>query len=141
MEISESFLISQSPENIWDFWLLVETDARWRGGIIKAEWTSSPPYGIGSRGVHYARGMGAMSWEVIEWEDGRYFEFVHAAGRLKGSIASYHVVPSNGGSRVSIKANIAGPFIMRFLMIFMKGKMTKGVKNDLKKLKEIMEKK
>ncbi len=140
MEINESISISQSPESIWDFWLPVETDAQWRGGITKAEWTSQPPYGVGSCGVHYANDIGAMSWEVIEWEDGRYFLFIHTKGRLKGSIASYHVDPENGGSRVSIKAKMKGPFIMRVLMVFMKGKMTKGIKEDLQRLKNLMEK-
>lgn len=140
MEINESISISQSPESIWDFWLLVETDAQWRGGITKAEWTSQPPYCIGSTGVHYTDNIGAMSWEVIKWEDGRFFEFIHTEGRLKGSIASYHVVPDNGGSRVSINAKMKGPFIMRIIMVFMKGKMTKGIKEDLNRLRILMEK-
>jgi hypothetical protein len=28
----------------------VANDVQWRNGIIKAEWTSQPPYGIGSTG-------------------------------------------------------------------------------------------
>jgi hypothetical protein len=140
MKINESISISQRPEKIWNFWMPVTTDAQWRNGITKAEWTSKPPYGIGSTGVHYTKDLGPMSWEIIKWEDGHYFEFVHTEGRLKGSIASYHVESENGSSHVSICANMAGPFIMRIIMVFMKDKMIKGIKADLRKLKELMEK-
>lgn len=118
----------------------VSTDAQWRSGITKAEWTSQPPFGIGSTGVHHTNDLGAIPWKIIRWEDGSYFEFVHIEGRLKGSIASYHVEPENGSSLVSIHANITGPFIMRVIMVFMKNKMKKGIKADLEKLKYLMEK-
>ena len=80
MKIDESISISKSPEKIWDFWLPVSTDAQWRNGITRAEWTSDPPYGPGSTGIHYTEDIGAIPWEIIHWEDGKYFEFVHAGG-------------------------------------------------------------
>ena len=140
MKINQSISISQSPEKIWNFWLPVSTDAQWRNGVTKAEWTSQPPYGIGSTGIHYTKGIGTIPWKIINWEDGHYFEFVHTEGIFKGSIASYHVEPENSGSRVSIRANMVLPFIMRLMMLFMKGRMTKGIKADLLMLKDIMEK-
>ena len=94
----------------------VSTDAHWRSGITKAKWTSNPPYGIGSTGIHYTKDLGEFHWKIIRWQDGRYFEFIHTEGRLKGSIASYHVEPENGGSLVSIHAKMTEPFIMRFIM-------------------------
>lgn len=139
MRINESISISQSPEKIWNFWMAVSTDAQWRSGINKAEWTSQPPFGIGSTGVHYTNDFGAIPWRIIRWEDCSYFEFIHIEGRLKGSIASYHVEPENGGSLVSIHAKMAGPFIMRIIMVFMKSKMRKGIKADLEKLKFLLE--
>ena len=140
MEINESISISQSPEKIWNFWMPVTTDAQWRDGITKAEWTSQPPYGIGSTGIHYHKDLGSMPWEIIKWEDNSFFEFVHRDGAFKGSIASYHVESENGGSRVTIKAKMVLPFFMRIILVFMKGKMIKGTKADLNKLKELMEK-
>ena len=140
MEIIESISISQSPEKIWDFWVPVTTDVQWRDGITKAEWTSQPPYGIGSTGIHYHKDFGAMPWTIIGWEDGRHTEWVHRESRIKGSIASYHVEPENGGSHVTLHAKMVGPIFMRIIMIFMGGKMIKGVKADLQKLKSLMEK-
>ena len=140
MKISESISISKSPKEIWAFWMPVSTDAQWRSGIVKAEWNSQPPYGIGSTGVHYTNDLGAMTWKIINWEDGRFFEFVHIEGRLKGSIASYHVESENGGSLVTINAKMAGPLVMRIIMVFMKNRMINGIKADLQKLKYILEK-
>jgi len=140
MEINESISISQSPKKIWDFWLLVSTDAQWRSGVLKAEWTSQPPYGLGSTGVHYVKNLGTMSWEVTKWEDGRFFRFVHRGGKFKGSVASYHVEPEKNGSRVTIRAKMVFPSFMRILMIFIKSIIIKGIKTDLQKLKELMEK-
>ena len=140
MEFFESISISQSPEKIWNFWMPVTTDVQWRDGITKAEWTSQPPYGIGSTGVHHTKDLGAMTWKIIKWEDGRYFEFVHIEGRLKGSIASYHVEPENGGSIVSIRAKMKGSFIMRLMMVLIKNKIKNGLKADLQMLKDLLEK-
>jgi len=58
MEIKESISISQSPEIIWNYLLKVTTDVEWRTDLSKTEWTSKPPYGIGSKGIHLHKKMG-----------------------------------------------------------------------------------
>jgi len=141
MVINESISISRNPESIWSYWMDVTNDVHWRDGIIKAVWTSQPPYGIGSTGQHTHKNMGAMNWEVTRFEDGRSFEFIHIAGGLKGSIANFQVEPENSGSRVQVQMRMSGPFIMRFMILFMRGTMRKGVQGDLQKLKELIEKK
>ena len=118
----------------------VTNDVQWRNGITKAEWTSRPPYGLGSTGEHTHKDMGAMNWEITRIEDGSSFEFIHTAGGLKGSIAIFQVEPENKGSRVNVQMRMSGPFIMRFMMFFMGSMMRKGVRGDLQKLKELMEK-
>jgi len=118
----------------------VTNDVQWRNGITKAEWTSQPPYGLGSTGEHTHKDMGAMNWEITRIEDGSSFEFIHTAGGLKGSIAIFQVEPENNGSRVNVQMRMSGPFIMRFMMFFMGNTMRKGVRGDLQKLKELMEK-
>ena len=140
MVINESILISRNLESIWSYWMDVTNDVQWRNGITKAEWTSQPPYGIGSTGEHIHKDMGAINWEISRFEDGSSFEFIHTAGGLKGSIAIFQVEPENNGSRVNIQMRMSGPFIMRFMMFFMGSTMRKGVRGDLQKLKELMEK-
>jgi len=140
MVINESISISRNPETIWSYWMDVTNDVQWRNNITKAEWTSQPPYGIGSTGEHTHKDMGAMNWEITRLEDGSSFEFIHTAGGLEGSIAIFQVEPENNGSRVNVQMRMSGPFIMRFMMFFMRSMMRKGVRGDLQKLKELMEK-
>jgi len=140
MVINESLSISQKPESIWGYWMDVTNDVQWRDGITKAEWNSLPPYGIGSTGKHIHEKMGTMNWKVNKFEDGRSFEFIHTAGGLKGSIAFFQVEPENNGSRVQVQMKMSGPIIMRFMIFFMGRMMRKGVRGDLQKLKELMEK-
>ena len=68
------------------------------------------------------------------------FEFIHTAGALKGSIAFFAVEPEENGSLVRVLMRLAGPVIMRMMMFFMGGIMRKGVRGDLQKLKELLEK-
>jgi len=42
----------------------VSNDVYWRDGMTKAEWTSHPPYGIGSTGEHTHKDIGLMKWEA-----------------------------------------------------------------------------
>jgi len=118
----------------------VSNDVQWRNGMTKAEWTSQPPYGLGSTGEHTHKDMGTMKWEITKIENGSSFEFIHTAGGLKGSIAFFQVEPENKGSRVNVQMRTSGPFLMRFMMIFMGSTMRKGVRGDLQKFKELMEK-
>ena len=140
MVINESISISRNPESIWSYWMDVTNDVHWRNGIIKAEWTSQPPYGIGSTGEHTHKDMGAMNWKITRFEDGNSFEFIHTSGGLKGSIAAFQVEAENKGSRANVQMRMSGPFIMRFMIFFMGSMMRKGVRGDLQKLKELMEK-
>ena len=140
MVINESILISRNLESIWSYWMDVTNDVQWMNGIIKAEWTSQPPYGLGSTGEHTLKDVSVMNWEITRFEDGSSFEFIHTAGGLKGSIAVFQVEAENKGSRVNVQMRMSGPFIMRFMMFFMGSTMRKGVRGDLQKLKELMEK-
>ena len=118
----------------------VTNDVQWRNGITKAEWTSQPPYGIGSTGEHTHKDMGVLNWEVTRIVDGSSYEFIHSAGGLKGSIATFQVEPESNGSRVNVQMRMSGPIIMRFMIFFMGRMMRKGVRGDLQKLKKLMEK-
>ncbi len=139
MLINESISILRKPESIWDYWMDVTNDVYWRSGITKAVWTSQPPYGIGSTGEHTHKDMGVMNWVVTSFHYGSSFEFIHSAGGLKGSVAFFNVESENNGSRVNVQMRMLGPFIMRVIMLFMAGKMRKGVRGDLNKLKELLE--
>lgn len=140
MLISESLLISNKPEFVWQYWMDVTNDVHWRNGIIKAVWTSHPPHGIGSTGEHTDKNMGVLYWEVTRFEDGKSFEFTHTSGGLKGSVGFFHVEPDKEGSLVKVKMRISGPFVMRIMLLFMGSMIRKNVRGDLEKLRELLEK-
>jgi len=140
MLINESIHIQQKPDSNWDFWLDVSNDVQWRDGIVKAEWSSPPPYGVGSTGIHTHEKIGAMHWRVTKLVEGSSFEFMHTAGELKHSIATFSVAPTKNGSLVTVQMNVSGPILMRIMMIFMSRLMRRGVQSDLETLKSIMEK-
>lgn len=137
MEIKQSVSISQSPETIWNYLLLVSTDVEWRTDYSKTEWTSQAPYGIGSTGVHNHKKMGAIPWTIVKWEEGRHMEWIMGESMFKDSLGYYHIEPENGGSRVTVCSKMVLPLFMRIIMALL-GK--KVVKADLKRLKAIMEK-
>jgi len=142
MEIHKSISISQSPDKIWNFWLLVTTDVQWRGGITKAELTSQPPSGVGSTGMHYHKKLGPMPWTIIKWEDGRHMEWIFGECKIKGFIGFYHVEKETDGSYVTMQQTLpALPFFMRIIMVFTRGIIKKSMKDDLQRLKAIMEEK
>jgi len=138
MEIIESILLAQTPEKIWEYMMLVSTDVEWRTDYSKTEWTSKPPYGIGSTGVHHHKKMGAIPWKIIKWEEGKHMEWLIGDSRFAGSIGSYHVEAENGGSRVTVHSKMVVPFLMRAIMALLGRKV---VKADLRRLKAIMENK
>ena len=118
----------------------VSNDVYWRDGMTKAEWTSQPPYGKGSTGEHTHEKMGVLKWELTRIEEGSSFEFIHTEGGLKGSIAFFQVEAENNGSLVKVQMRMSGPLIMRIMIFFMGSTMRKGVRGDLQKLKELLEK-
>jgi len=140
MIINESISIAREPELIWKYWMDVSNDVYWRNGIIKAVWTSHPPYGIGSTGEHTDNNMGILYWEVTRFEDGKSFEFTHTAGGLKGSVGFFQVEPENDGSLIKVKMRISGSFIMRLMLLFMESMIRKNVRGDIEKLRELLEK-
>ena len=140
MIINETISIEAKPESIWKYWMDVGNDVHWRNGMTKAGWTTQPPYGIGSKGEHTHKDVGIMKWEITAFNDGSSFEFIHTAGGLKGSIAFFQVEPEDTGSLVHVRMRTSGPFIMRFMMLFMAGMMRRGVRGDLQQLKAILEK-
>jgi hypothetical protein len=136
MKINESISISQDPKKIWDYLLLVSTDVQWRQGYTKTEWTSQPPYGVGSTGTHHHKDLGPIPWTIVKWEEGCHMEWKMGECKLKDSIGFYHLETEGKGTRITVYSNMVLPFFMKIIMAFVGRKVVKG---DLKKLKALME--
>jgi len=138
-DVETSLWIARPPEDIWGYWYDVTNDTEWRGGVLTSQWTSEPPYGVGSTGLHVVKGTGDWPWRVTDWEDLRSMSWDITGGRFEGAHAGYRVAPEDGGSRVTIHIRVKPSTFMRILMLFMKRSIRDQLAADLGRLKAIME--
>jgi hypothetical protein len=68
-DIDSSIWIARPPEEIWNYIFEISNETQWRSGVIDAKWTSDPPHGVGSTGLHITESFGEVPWEIIEWEE------------------------------------------------------------------------
>jgi len=138
-DIESSIRIARTPEDIWNFFSVISTDAQWRTGVIEAKWTSEPPHGVGSTGLHIIEGVGDYPWKVTEFEEPRVMAWEVTGGRLNGNQGAYRIEPEGDGSRVTIETSFKRGIIWWFMGLLLKGMLKRGNVTDLEKLKTIME--
>ena len=138
-DIESSIWIARPPQDIWDFLVLISTDTQWRNGVIDAKWTSEPPYGVGSTGLHIVEGIGDWPWKVLELEEPHIMAWEVTGGRFEGSHAAYRIEPEGDGSRFIMETSFKRSILMSILGLVMKGTVKRGNASDLEKLKTIME--
>lgn len=138
-DIESSIWIARSPEDIWHFVSAVSTDTQWRAGVIDAKWTSEPPYGIGSTGLHIIKGIGNWPWTVTELEEPHIMAWVVTGSRFEGSHGAYRIEPEGDGSRFIMDTRLKRSITMRFLGRLLKGTIKRGNATDLENLKAKLE--
>ena len=138
-DIETSIWIARPPEDIWNYVSLVSTDAEWRPDVIDCQWVSDPPYGVGSTGLNVVKGVGDWPWKVTEWEERRSMGWDVTGGRFEGSHAGYRVAPENAGSLVSLHTQFKSSTIMRFVMPYIRRRMSRQFAAELANLKAILE--
>jgi uncharacterized membrane protein len=138
-DVETSIWIARPPEDIWEYWYDVSNETQWRGGVITSQWTSEPPHGVGSTGLHVVKGTGDWPWRVTDWEDLRSMSWDITGGRFEGAHAGYRIAPEDDGSRVTIHIRVKQSVLMRILMLIMKRRMRAQLAADLEKLKAVME--
>jgi len=137
MEIS--IWIARPPEEIWNYITDWSNEIHWRKGVIEAKWTSNPPHGVGSTGLHIVEGAADSPWKLTEWEEPHNVSWDVTGGPMKGGHAAYRIVPEDAGSRVILQARVKRPSLMGIIIPFMKGTLKRQMFADLEKLKAIME--
>lgn len=94
--------INASPEEV--FTVLSDTDSwpRFLKDVIKAEWTSPEPHGVGSTRKLILKGMTAME-KFIVWDPGKRFTFYIVetnAPLVRALCEDYRLEPAGGGKTV-----------------------------------------
>jgi hypothetical protein len=138
-DIESSIWIARAPEDIWNFFSVISTDAQWRNGVIDAKWISEPPHKVGSTGLHIIEGVGDYPWKVSKFEEPRIMAWEVTGGRFEGNHGAYRIAPDGDGSRVTIETRFKQGIVMWFLGLLLKGMLKRGNATDLEKLKTILE--
>ena len=138
-DIESSIWITRPPAEIWNFMTDWSNETQWRNGVMEAKWTSEPPHGVGSTGLHIVEGIGDWPWKLTEWEEPYNVSWDVTGGPMKGGHAGYRVTPEDDGSRVMLHARVKRPSLMGIIIPLMKGNMKRQMFADLEKLKAIME--
>ena len=138
-DIESSIWIARPTQEIWNYVTDWSNEIQWRKGVIEAKWTSDPPHGVGSTGLHIVEGVGEWPWKLTEWEEPHNVRWNVTGGPMKGGQAGYLIAPEDAGSRVTLHARVKRPSFMRIIIPFMKGNMKRQMFADLEKLKAIME--
>ena len=138
-DVESSIWIERSPQVIWNYLADVSNEPQWREIMIAARWVSEPPYGVGSTGLNVVKGVGDWPWKVMEWEEPHSVIWVVTGGRFGGSLAGYHVAPENAGSLVTLHAQFKSSTFMRFVMPYIRRRMSRQFAAELANLKAILE--
>lgn len=138
-DIESSIWIARSPEDIWDYVAVVSTDTEWRDDVIDAQWTSDPPHGVGSTGLHIIKGIGDWPWKTTTSEEPHIMAWVVTGGRFEGAHGAYRIDPEGDGSRFTMETHLKRSVIMRLLLPILKGSIRRQNAVDLEKLKTILE--
>ena len=138
-DIESSIWIARPPQEIWNYVTDWSNEIQWRKGVIEAKWTSDPPHGVGSTGLHIVEDVGEVPWKVIEWEEPHNASWEFTSGRAKGVHGGYRVAPEDTGSRVMIHTRAKRFSLMKIIMLIMKRSLNRQNTADLEKLKAIME--
>ncbi len=138
-DIESSIWIARPPEDMWDYVSDVSNDAQWRDGVNSGKWSSDPPHGVGSTGLHIIEGIGDYPWKATAFEEPRILAWKVTGGRLSGGHGAYRIEPEGDGSRFTIEARMNRSVIMRLLMPILKRRIKRQDAIDLEKLKTILE--
>lgn len=138
-DITSSIWIARPPEDVWNYLVDVSHDTQWRDGVTGAQWTSDPPHGVGSTGLHIIEGIGDWPWRATAFTASQIMAWDVTGGRFAGSHGAYRMQPDGDGTRFTLETRLKRSVLMSLLMLVLKGRIKRQNALDLQKLKAIME--
>lgn len=134
--------IERDPEDVFDFLETVEHETSWRRSVTGSRYVDAARPAVGTAGETVAS-MGSrtvrMAWTVVALVPGR-----HVAWELDGDPwfggGSYTVAGSDGGTTVTAELAVRLHGIMRAAEPLLWVQFHRGLRSDLRRLKQRMEK-
>jgi hypothetical protein len=140
--IRASVKIERSPEQIAYVLLDAEKAVLWTTDLEKFEVLSRPPGLVGSKArLHYLQGdqRYVMQDELLLVEPNRRYLSRVSGDAIEAEVETL-LTPINSGTRVDVRWTGKGKHvILRLLLPFMRGSITRQTQNDLVKLKKLVE--
>ena len=140
IEIEDSVIIKKPVDRVFKFTTDLTNNAKWQSEILVAEQTSDGQFGLGAtyRCVNRFLGKRIESEGVIsDFEPDKICSFRFSSGSVSGE-SSYLFHPVNGYTKFTTVGSIKlNNFKLAALLV--KRKARQQVRNDLKKLKQVLE--
>ena len=141
MDLSATTVIKRPAADVFDYVMEVPHDARWRTGVVEADFTSETPLGVGTTGFDRIEANGremVATWTVFEYEPGAFARWTLDSGPIDGS-GGYICEEAEDGTRFTLEAHVKPTGAYRLLgpIFGMIGR--KQNRGDVQKLKVILE--
>jgi uncharacterized membrane protein len=140
IEIEDSVIIKKPVDRVFEFATDLKNNAKWQSDILVAEQTSDGQFGVGAtyRCINRFLGKRIESEGVIsDFEPYKICSFRFSSGSVSGE-SSYLFQPVNGYTRFTTVGSIKlNNFKLAGLLV--KRKARQQVRNDLQKLKHVLE--
>lgn len=114
----------------------------WTVNIKSVEWETTPPLALGSRIAFVAQFLGrrlAYSYEVVAYEPGAHLVMRSSSGPFPMETSYAWADAGEGGTRMSLRNRGEPAGFSRLLSPFMVPAMRRAAAEDLRRLKEILE--
>jgi hypothetical protein len=140
LKFNEKIHIRQPVGEVFAYATDLSNTVQWQGGVVEAEQTSAGPFGIGStyRIVNQFYGQKIESEGVVsEYEPDRICVFQFTSGPVTGK-TRYLFGSADGGTIFTASGELEHS-ILRFAGWIIGRKAKEQARNDLAKLKQILE--
>ena len=140
MRFENSVLIKQPVGRVFDFVTNIRNNPKWQTGILELAMTSEGPFELGSTYRCVNRFMGKRietEGIITEYVPERTCSFRITSGSVAGE-SSFYFIQMNGSTKFTTTAELDLGFL-RLGKIIVKHRIHTQLKNDMLKLKDLLE--
>lgn len=141
MDQSATIVIERPPAVVFEYVMDIPNDAEWRTNIVEAAYTSDPPLGVGTTGFDRVSANGRdmiAAWTTVQYEPGVLARWTFDSGPVEGS-GGYICEPAGEGTRFTLEVDVKPTGAMRFLGPLFGVMARRFNRDDVQKLKTILE--
>jgi carbon monoxide dehydrogenase subunit G len=142
MRVVESVVIERTPEEVWKVVADLDTHAEWRPAIVELRQVSGGPLGVGSRirEVLSWRGREIVIDDVVTAFEPPHRLGIHGGWKAADFDVDFRLEPHGDGTEVTMDWPLhPKSLLMKVAAPFMGGAMRRATREELRLLKEFVE--